>query len=188
MNPRQCIRGRRSRWLRSSGLTLIELLIGMFLAGLVSAGALNFYQAQNEVYLAQADISDRQGNLRYALNELTTQVRRAGYMVPGSDFLRVSATRDTLTVFIGSAVGGGVDTLRYYLNRALPTPSLVKKVNGKPADVIAEAIDSVVFVPVPLSPINKVAISLVSTPQKEYSGTSLVTRRRVGVTVNLRNR
>ena len=170
------------------GLTLIELLIGMLLAAMVSAGAFEFYKAQHNVYLAQNDTSDRQGNVRYALNELASQVRRAGYLVPTANYARVSTLKDTLTVFVGRNLGANVDTIRYYVSRTSTPPALVKKVNGAAAQVFAEAIDTALFVPVTAPPIHDIAIALISTPQKQYSGTSLVTRRRAALTVHLRNR
>lgn len=179
---------RRSGVGNEAGITLIEVLIGLVLAALVGGASLQFYQAQHEVYLAQSDTSDRQGNVRYALNELARQVRRAGFMVPSADYVRVSTQRDTLTVFIGNGGGATVDTISYYVNRAATVPALVKKVNDGAAQVFAEAIDTALFVPASVSPIHDVVIALISTPQKQYTSTSLSTRRRASMTVHLRNR
>jgi len=179
----------RATWRRGErGLTVIELLIALFLAGIVGSAALHFYKTQHEVYLAQSDIADRQGNLRAALDELARQVRRAGYLVPGGDYLKVSAQFDTLTVFLAKPTGVGVDTIRYFVSRSSSVPMLVKKINTGTANVFAESIDTVLFIPASPSPIRTLAISLVSTPQSVHDGTSLVTRRRLGSTVHLRNR
>ena len=171
------------------GLTIIELLIALMLSAIVGSAALSFYKTEHAVYRSQTDTADRQGNLRAALDELSLQVRRAGYMVPGTDYLRVSNTRDTLTVFVGSATSTAVDTIRYFVSRATATkPILVRKVNQGTANVFAESIDTVLFVPTSTAPIRGLAISLTSTPQNQFKNTSLQTRRRLGANVSLRNR
>lgn len=173
---------------RSRGLTLIELLIGLLLTGTVTTFAFNYYRSQHEVYLAQTDISDRQGSLRSALSELARQVRMAGYLVPGGDKLRYSPGYDTLEIYLANPSGTAVDTVRYFVQDQSDTRALMRQVNQMAAQVFAEHIDTAQFVPVGSSPVRGMAIALVSTPQSQYEGTSLATSRRLGTTVNLRNR
>ena len=66
----------------SRGLTLIEILIGVLLMLAVGSVAFKFYAAQHELYLAQTDVADRQGNLRFASDELSRVIRNAG--IPGT--------------------------------------------------------------------------------------------------------
>ena len=170
------------------GLTLIEVLIGLLLTGAVATFGFNYYRSQHEVYLAQTDISDRQGSLRSALTELSRQVRMAGYLVPGGDKLRYSPGYDTLEIYLANMSGSEVDTLRYFVRDESDTRALMRQVNRLAPEVFAEHIDSAHFVPVGSSPVYAMAIALVSTPQSQYEGTSLSTPRRLGTTVNLRNR
>ena len=166
---------------------MIEILIGAVLAALIGAATLHFYAAQHELFLAQTDISDRQGNLRFAMDELSRQVRLAGYQVNGSGLLRNSAAFDTLEIYIGNDTSLTVDTLRYYVNHADTPPSLVRQLNQTTPAVFAQQIDSVLFVPVG-APIRRLAVTLVTVEQKQYENSALSTRRRIGETINLRNR
>ncbi len=169
------------------GLTVIELLIGALIAAAVGAATLEFYQAQHELYQAQVDIVERQGNLRFAADDLSRQVRRAGYLVNGGDLFRVSATYDTLEIYIGNDTSLSVDTVRYYINRFDDPPSLIKQLNQATPSIFAVGIDSVFFVPAGGPPPDRLALSLVSVEQTQYENTALTTRRRLGETINLRN-
>jgi len=169
------------------GMTMIEILIGAALAALVGAATLHFYAAQHELYLAQADISDRQGNLRFAIDELSRQVRLAGYRVTGPRLVRTSGAFDTLEVYIGNDTSLAVDTLRYYVNRFDNPPSLIRQKNQNTPAVLAQDIDSALFVPVGV-PVQRLAVTLVSVVQDQFENSALSTRRRIGETVNLRNR
>jgi len=177
----------RKRLMNARGITLIELLIGMLLALIVGAATLEFYSAQHELYLAQTDISERQGNLRVSLSELSRNIRQAGYSVAATGPLRISKGFDTLEVYIGSPAVANVDTVRYYVNRFDSPPSLVKQLNKTTPAVFAMGIDSVQFVPDnPLYP-SQIAIVLISVEQDQYENSALRTRRRLGETVFLRN-
>lgn len=170
------------------GITLIELLISLLLASIVAGGALHFYKAQNRVYLSQTAIADRQGNLRSAMDELTRQVRQAGYLVPGGPDLRSSTNFDTLEIYIGRAGGAIVDTLRYFVQAASGTKILVKQVNRTVPQVFAESIDTALFVPVGAAPSRRLAVALVSSVPHQFAGTALAKPRRLATTVNMRNR
>jgi len=178
-----------SRYLQNErGLTIVELLIGALITAIVAMGTFEFYQAQHELYLAQADIVDRQGNLRFAMDELTRQARRSGYQVLGNDLLAVSPSYDTLEIYLGNDTSLTVDTMRYYINRFDDPPSLIRQLNQTTPSIFAVGIDTAFFVPVGGPPPERLAVSLVSVEQKQYDNTALTTRRRVGETINLRNR
>ena len=169
------------------GLTIIELLIGTLIAAAVGLATFEFYQAQHELYLAQSDIVERQGNLRFAMDDLKRLVRRSGYQVKGSNVFSVSAGFDTLEVYVGNDSDLAVDTTRYYVNRFDIPPSLIKQLNQMTPVIFAQGIDSAFFVPAGAPPAERLAISLVSVEQKQYKNTALTTRRRVGETIYLRN-
>jgi len=169
------------------GLTMVEILIGALLAALVGAATLHLYQAQHELYLAQADIADRQGNLRFAIDQLAREVRKAGYRVTTPDLLYTAATFDTLEIYIGNDTSLTVDTIRYYVNRYDDPPSLIQQRNTMTPAVFAQGIDSAHFVPVGSAPASRLAITLVSVEQVQYENSALRTRRRIGETISLRN-
>lgn len=169
------------------GLTIIELLIGALIALGIGAATFEFYQAQHKLFLAQNEVVERQGNLRFAMEDLTKLVRRAGYRLVGGDILRVSTAFDTLEVFLGNDSDLTCDTVRYYVNRFDSPPSLIKQLNQTTPSVFAEGIDSAVFVPAGGAPPERLAVSLVTVELSQYDNTALTTRRRVGETINLRN-
>lgn len=169
------------------GITIVELLIGLLLAAAVGTATFEFYRAQHRLYLAQTEIVERQGNLRFAMDDLSRQVKRSGYQLVGGDVLRVSAGFDTLEVFLGNDSDLSCDTLRYYVNRFDDPPALIKQVNQTTPVVFAQGIDSVFFVAAGGPPPERLAVSLVSVEQSQYDNTALTTRRRLGETINLRN-
>lgn len=169
------------------GITLIEILIAAVIALGVGAGALEFYQAQHRLFLAQTEVVERQGNLRFAMDDLSRMVRRTGYRLVGGEILRVSASFDTLEVYLGNDSSLTCDTVRYYINRFDDPPSLIKQINQSTPAVFAEGIDSARFVPAGGPPPQRLAVSLVAVEHEQYENTALATRRRIGETINLRN-
>lgn len=170
------------------GLTIVEALIGLLLSSFVAFASFEYYKAEHRLYLAQAGISDRQGNLRAALDELSVQVRKAGYYVQGGQYARTSTRFDTLQVYVGQDGGATVDTISYYVRTVGGAKTLAKRINGQTPQTFAEGIDSVLFVPAGGSPLRQVNIVLVATPVMQNTGTALNNPRRLGATVNLRNR
>ncbi len=63
----------------SSGFTLVELLVAMAIFGIASAALYASYQAQQNSYHTQVQVSDMQQNLRTALFFLGRDIRMAGY-------------------------------------------------------------------------------------------------------------
>jgi prepilin-type N-terminal cleavage/methylation domain-containing protein len=169
------------------GLTLIEMLIGLIILGFVTSATFRFYSAQHELYLAQTDVADRQGNLRYATDEIGRNIRNAGYGVSGPGTVRVSATLDTLQVYRGAGPGA-VDTISYFINRSQDSPFLAKKVNAAAATDLASGIDSAYFIAIGAGAVERVSFVLVSVEQTQYDNSALKTRRRLGETINIRNR
>jgi len=66
------------------GFTLIELLISVFLAAIVTSAAMGIYITQHKQLIVQDEISDMQANIRAAAVELATNIRMAGFNVPGT--------------------------------------------------------------------------------------------------------
>lgn len=85
---------------RSSGFTLVELLIAVFLAAVVTSAALGIYLAQHKQLVVQDQITDMQGAIRASAVELASKIRMAGYGVPeGVPKIEASDTNpDTITV------------------------------------------------------------------------------------------
>jgi len=82
------------------GTTLIELLIAMFLTGIVVMSIMRLYMIQHDNYVVQDDVVVMQQSARASIDELTRQVRMAGHHVPmGLPAIIASNTNpDTITI------------------------------------------------------------------------------------------
>ena len=69
-------------WRDRRGFTLVELLIALFLTGVVTTFILNTFIVQHKQMVVQDQIVDAQQNGRAAIDELTRQIRMAGYNLP----------------------------------------------------------------------------------------------------------
>ncbi len=65
--------------LSNQGFTLTELLVAIFIAGVVAAGIYSTFYSQQKSYLAQEQIAAMQQNLRGAMHILGRDIRMAGY-------------------------------------------------------------------------------------------------------------
>ncbi len=95
---------RNSKLIQSSGFTLMEALIALLLTGIVSTAVFKTYIVQHQHYIAQDDITNIQQNGRAAIDEMTRQIRMAGYQLPtGLNALRAANTNpDSLVVIYRS--------------------------------------------------------------------------------------
>jgi hypothetical protein len=124
------------------GVSIIELSLAVTLTILIGAALVEFYLSQHNQLLLQEESSDMQQNVRIATDEITKNIRKAGYGLTGHPVISVGA--DTLTVYFLS--GSQVDTVAYYLSRADSLhPDLMRKIGSAPAQVFAEDIDSLRF-------------------------------------------
>ena len=129
--------------LSQKGITLIEVLIAALLTFVVGSAALEFYALQHNQWLAQEDISDMQQNARVALDEITTNVRKAGFGVVANHPTLLLGT-DSIIVFIKDSTK--IDTISYYIDRHNSrNPNLMKKVNSLYPTIFAENIESLTF-------------------------------------------
>ncbi len=101
------------------GFSLIEVMIALTLTGIIIVGIMKLYVVQHQNYIVQDDVSTIQQNARASIDELTRQIRMAGYDLPqGIDPVVASNTNpDTITI---TYCADGCDT---YLASAMPQPS-----------------------------------------------------------------
>ena len=124
------------------GVGLVELLIAVTLTVLIGAVMLEFYKSQHNRFIVEEDISDMQQNARVAMDEVTRNIRIAGFGLTSSPSIVVGS--DTLKIYYN--LGVKVDTVVYYISRTNPVhPNLMKKVSSGAAQVFAENIDSLRF-------------------------------------------
>lgn len=81
---------------RSSGFTLVEMLIVMLLSGLIIAALYTAHRTQQRSQTAQDQVVEMQQNLRSGFNFLQREIRMAGFEpVLGSDAGIVTATNSS---------------------------------------------------------------------------------------------
>lgn len=64
------------------GASLLELLVALLLTGVVTAAIFQTYVTQHQNYLVQDDITEIQQSARATLDQLTRQIRMAGFSLP----------------------------------------------------------------------------------------------------------
>ncbi len=118
---------RMKNLLNNKGASLIELMIGLFLAGLVTAAVFEIYINQHKNWYIQEDVTEIQQNARAAIDELTRNIRMAGYELPiGLPAIEASNTNpDTIVI---NYVDGGCQAV---ITDPMPTPAKELKCLGQ---------------------------------------------------------
>jgi prepilin-type N-terminal cleavage/methylation domain-containing protein len=112
---------------RSAGFTMVELLVAVILATIVTSAAMAVYVAQHKQMIVQDEVSDMQANIRAGAQELVTNIRMAGYNIP--DALLPLEAYDTNPDTILIAYDAG--TLRdVTLEWPMPQPSAELRCDG----------------------------------------------------------
>jgi len=120
---------------RIAGFTIIEILIAVLLAGLITSAAMALYLTQRKQLFVQEEVSDMQASIRAAMAELSTRIRMAGYNVPdGIQAISASNTNpDTITLVYDSDLLQGVQ-----IEHAMPQPSAELRCDGHNLDGLNE--------------------------------------------------
>ncbi|MCI0530887.1 MAG: hypothetical protein L0Y74_02915 [candidate division Zixibacteria bacterium] len=166
------------------GISMLEILIGGLMSLIIAACLMEFYINQHNQWLVQEQISDMQQNGRVSLDELTRQIRSAGYGLSGQDPYLLKA--DTLIIY--SKPGANVDTVRFYVdNSNLQHPQLMKKVDTGAPQLFAENISqmSVTEINDELLQINLTARQ--NRPDQDYAYNSGYRTRDFTTSIKLRN-
>jgi hypothetical protein len=109
-----------------SGTSVIEMLIALFMAGIVTAAVFEVYINQHKNWNIQEDVSDVQQNGRVAVDELSRQLRMAGHELPlGIDAIEAYDTNPD-TIVINYSSGGCESPIEH----AMPLPSSELRCDG----------------------------------------------------------
>ena len=143
--------------LRSSrGFTFIELLIALFLTGIITFAALQFYTSINQQSFSQQEMADIQQMNRACLEEISTSLRSAGYGL--STHTAYDVAVDSLFVYMRR--DHPVDTIAYFLEEftleeyaelmgqntsGTPVYKLMRKINSDTAQVFADYLTDLRF-------------------------------------------
>lgn len=108
------------------GITLIEILIALFVTGILSAAIFRIYINQHHSWMIQDRVIEMQQNARAAIDELTRQLRMTGYELPhGLPPLEAYDTNpDTIVIHYN---GGDCDAP---IEHAMPKPSSELRCDG----------------------------------------------------------
>jgi prepilin-type N-terminal cleavage/methylation domain-containing protein len=151
------------------GFTMIEVLVAIFLSSVIAASGFEFYKTMHGTTITQEDITEMQQNCRASIEEISRNVRMAGYKLPAAhDPYYISG--DTLIVYYSNT--NPVDTVRYYLSLRPGSETfpddwkpyrLMRQVNSSAETIFADDIRSATFTLVDSSNID---ITLVSQTSK----------------------
>ncbi len=99
-----------SRLSNSRGMTLAEVLIAVFLTGIIALGAMQFYSSFNQQMLSQEEMVNIQQINRVCLEEIGSNLRSAGFGISGDAY---DVNGDSLIIY--KRGGAQVDTIQYFL-------------------------------------------------------------------------
>ena len=107
-----------------NGVTLIELLVGLVISGIIIAGIYRVFIAQTRAYTVQEQVVEVQQSIRSAMELMLRDIRMAGYasnvnpvtlaasIFPGDNTLTVR----TDAIRVEYQRGGNRNTVAYYIN------------------------------------------------------------------------
>lgn len=168
----------------NKGLTVIELLIVALMTTIVAAAGLEFFVRVNQQYVSQDGISEMQQNIRASMQEISRELRMAGFNIP-----------DTVSAYIFANLTGNPDTLtinrdtlsiRYYVNDTDTLhPMLMKEVNGV-TEIYADEISDFQITQVSLSTLRvSITANTLKTDDQIMGGQKFA--RTLTQLVNIRN-
>lgn len=111
----------------SKGFTLVELLVALLLAAIVTSSAMALYITQHKQLIIQDEVSDMQSSIRAATAELANKVRMAGYKVPEGlpAIIAKNTNPDTIQIAFDSDLTDDVQ-----IEHAMPRPSAELRCDG----------------------------------------------------------
>jgi prepilin-type N-terminal cleavage/methylation domain-containing protein len=117
---------RRIGFADSRGFSLVELLVVMFMMGIVTMAIYSLYESTQRTATSQDQTVELQQNLRVAMDQIARDIRMAGFMIPADLTPIATANQNSLTFNTASASG------RAARINANPTVSVV---NGASVDL-----------------------------------------------------
>ena len=84
---------------KHGGFTIIELLTGILISGILLAGLYSVFYSQQVAFSAQEQVTEMNQNIRAALDLMTREIRLAGYKTSTSTTNGIqTATSDTIRI------------------------------------------------------------------------------------------
>ncbi len=94
---------------KSGGFTLVELLVGILLSGIVLAGLYSIFISQQRAFSAQERVAEMNQNIRAAMDLMTREIRLAGYKTSTATFTGI-ATAQASTIQVLADLNQDGDT------------------------------------------------------------------------------
>jgi hypothetical protein len=175
----------------------MELLIALFMTGVLTTAALSFYVAMHQQTETQYEISETQSLCRTSLYEIKKTVRMAGCQL--TDHAPYEINGDSLTVYFCDTQP--VDTILYFLEEfseseyasipQLPDGKklfkLMKQVNSGAPTVYADFITNIGFALVGSTSMSITITAQTSRPDETYNANDGYRTFTVSTLVNMRN-
>jgi len=122
------------------GISLIELMVALIVSGILATVIFRIYVNQHHNWIIQDSVIEMQQNARAAIDELTRQLRQAGYQLPKNlaPLEAYNTDPDTVVVFYN---GGDCDTP---IEHGMPQPSAELRCDGH--DVSCYSAGQVVYI------------------------------------------
>jgi len=181
----------------NKGFTISEVLIAVFITGVLAAAGFEFYISMHNQTLAQEEISDMQQASRASLQDIAKTLRMAGYRVGAHDAYQING--DSLRVFYNGT--NPVDTIMYFLAdyaydelQGIPAfqtgsvpKKLMKQVNSNNAEIFADYIHNISFTALTSSTVQVSIEVQASHPDEDYTYNGGYRTYSALETVSLRN-
>jgi type IV pilus assembly protein PilW len=114
------------------GFTLIEVLIGLAIIGIVSATILSSFQSQQRSYIVQENVAAMQQNLRAGMDMMVREIRMAGYDPTGKDVAGIESAGSNVIIFSKDKNGDeDTDDSNEYITYSLFTSNGIQQMGRK---------------------------------------------------------
>ncbi len=126
------------------GFTVVELLVAVLLAAIITSASMVLYLTQQKQLLVQNSVTDMQSGMRAAATELTSRLRMAGYKMPEGFPCIVShnTTPDTVEVVTNAAGMEGI-----VIEHSMPQPSSELRCDGHDISAVQQGDTIYIFDP-----------------------------------------
>lgn len=187
----------KSKIRNNSGFTLLEVLIAVFITGIISSAAFQFYSKAGHQSEVQFDISEMRHLCRSCIYDIRKTLRSAGYMISGHPAFEIKG--DSLAVYYSDTQP--VDTTIYFLQEFsasdyLKVPGLangmqlyylMKQINSDAPVIYADFITDVSFTL--MDPANMLVSMTTQVPRGDdtYQANSGFRKFTISERVNIRN-
>ena len=165
--------------LNNKGFTLAELLVGLFVSGIVMTTILSAYYTQNKTYVVQDQLAAMVQNLRAAMDIMIREARMAGYDPTGTANAGIVVANPTSLTITEDMDGDGSITGDESITYSLADSDADGDNDlERNSNLIAENIDALDFVyldendasTTTLSEIQSIQITMVAKTQKVDQG------------------